>query len=390
MSIERFVFAHEHQPALQRLAARSQPIAAVAVSFPLLFFALATGYGAARARERALTMIDAGRPLKAVAAVLQLPMALRHVRPELLTEPLVDAHFTPEGARWLARIATRAGPTQGNAVAVGFYGTRLAGDAFGLWLAEHSVCHRVRQLEPVRWLALYAWASHQRHDPALHLAAEPWTPELPFRPALMAMKQWTHRLRWQRFFAGMPVADAWMRGGTYGEYEIAPLLSFGDLCRAAQSLPQSVGWCAERLAGGTMRFYHVAREGQILGTVALVWDGMDRVCQCEILPDAAKHMPPDAEAAIARWWADHAPWQGTRQAWDGGLPEADVCADIVARYERARGIGPAFWQRPFTWDAHLTEFGELGRSMDLRDPFVQAWELGQLRPLPARAGGGGA
>lgn len=373
MGIDRFVFAVEHREQLASLSARSDRLAALASSFPLLFFALATGYGNDGETAQAIRMVEEGHDLKDVAAVLQLPMALKRVKPEMLTEALVRAQFTQEGAARLTRFAGRAGPTQSNGVAVAFYGSRLADDAFGVWLAQQCVCDRAHQLEAVRWIALYAWASNQVDDPGLNLAAQPWCPGFSFRMTFIEMQNWVHRLRWRPYFQGVALPDRWMHAGSHGGYDFVPLRTFADMQENVATLPNGLGWCADRLMHGTTRYYGVRRSGDVIATIEVVWNGMDGYCITGISGHPGQTLSPDANAAIDAWWSDHAPWRGARQELPLESPGPEqVFLDIERRYARARHIGGGFWRTPFTWSSYLPDLHALARGREIGHPFERA------------------
>lgn len=71
-----------YRPGINELTACSPSLEDLADAFPALLFALATGYGDATARMRAVQMILQGAPLKDVALALGLPWWLRKLPPD--------------------------------------------------------------------------------------------------------------------------------------------------------------------------------------------------------------------------------------------------------------------------------------------------------------------
>ena len=75
-------FAYPARREARRLMKGSARLVDLAMVFPGAIYALATRHGAADARREALTLVEQGAPLKAVARALDLPLWLRRLPPE--------------------------------------------------------------------------------------------------------------------------------------------------------------------------------------------------------------------------------------------------------------------------------------------------------------------
>lgn len=342
MSIDRFGYRQKKR--LAKFAARSPRLAQLASSFPLLFFALATGYGTARKRALALRMVEDGCKLRDIAAVMELPMVLRAVPPALLREKLVTARFSDKNAAKLVSFARTAGPSQRNAIAAAFYGSRLYNDSFGVWLAHIAVCDRVIQLEAVRAIALYAWASHQTHDPEVCFGVPPWCPELSLETACSNARLWIDRQQWGGFYAGKPLEDRWMRPGCYDGFDIVPLLTMAELKAETAVMRNCLGSYAPRLIGGCTRLYGVRKDGTPIATAEIVLGRRNRLRLAQVKGPQNADVPREVLRAVHRWWSEHAPWTGVpHEAADSFDPADERFEHIVRRYLKDGGRRLDLW-----------------------------------------------
>ncbi len=378
MSIDRFGYRQKNR--LAKFAAGSPRLAQLASSFPLLFFALATGYGNARQRALALRMVDDGCKLRDIAAVMELPMALRRVVPAMLIEPLVVARLTDKGATSLASRALRAGPSQRNSVAVGFYGSRLYNEAFGVWLAQISVCDRVRELEAVRAVAIYAWASNQMDDPDVSLGVPPWVRELSLETACDNAREWINRLQWRRYFQGLPLKDHWMRPGSYEGFDIVPLLTMADLKAEIAVMRNCLAAYVPRLISGKTRLYGVRRGKDRLATVEVAHTGDDTLVMMQTKGPGNVTVSTAIFRAVEKWWSDHRPWKAVPHACSEDVAAAErVFIDIVRRYRAACNIGSGFWESGVSLNGMESDLQTVLHDRDVR--YGGRGEVGLVVPV---------
>ena len=383
MTIDRFSYRQKKR--LAKFAARSERIAQLATSFPLLFFALATRYGTEGQRRRALELVEQGRRLREVAAVMQLPMALRHAEPEMLTEKLPRGQLTEKAAARLVSFAKAHQASHGNAISVGFYGSRLYCDAFGVWLAHVCVSEWARLLGPMRAIAIYAWATNQKDDPGLGMGVEPWNPDLSPQTAYDRAREWGDRLERRCYFGEVPLEDHWMRTGSYGGYVIEPLLTYAAFEAEIKAMQNCLKHYAPRLANGNVRLYSVRRGADKIGTVEVVIDPNGSLWRSHFLGPRNTPVPDDAFKAVQTWWLEHKPWVGKPHGRHKTAERADSAfAQIADRYLKACGNSPELWSH-YTFNSYLIDLELVARSGPAPTGYFQFEPV--RRPASARKGG---
>lgn len=131
-------------------------------SFPALLFAMSTGYASVRRRQAAYEAVSSGQPLKEAARLLGLPIWLRRIPPQALTQPL--PHL-PEDSDFATCLLSRV-PDDPRDAAIWFerlvVGYRLIGREFAMWVArEPRLMPPHTSDEDLQWMLAWAWASEK-------------------------------------------------------------------------------------------------------------------------------------------------------------------------------------------------------------------------------------
>ncbi len=360
--INRFSLPERRE--VRRLARASSRLADLAMVFPGAIHAIATRRGPAARRLQAISLVEQGALLKAVAKTLDLPLWLRRLPPEAFQRPI---GALPAGEAFTRRIATRVPQSAGECAtwldAVAF-ANHACHEDFALWLAEQQLY--ADPLEPERLfavLAAYAWFSTSPGHRAHTLIVVPWRPEIAFDTALCAAKSWLNRLRLVMQLDSGVIADTWLEGGTALGYEFLPLVEQGDILAESQVMQNCADQYADRLSRDKCRLFSVRRSGQRVATLEVGphprETGVLAISQLK-----ARHNMP---ASLEVWQAAHA-WLATQIGLKRLPPllaperplDAAVWRELMAPYREKRHGAP--WM-PET--ATLASLGAL--DVDLAD-----------------------
>ncbi len=326
MSVVLTRFPHAHLDALASLAASSERVAQLAQSHPLLFFALASGYGTPAQRREAIRRTELGQSLHDVADALALPLSLRRVPPEALSDPLVHADLSEQAGQLLAGRIGRQ-PRMGRKAELlraAFYGTRVADEPFGVWLSDaRRVPVLPSDLSLLRPLALFAWFSRNHRLTPAPLWHRPWAATMTARAAVRETQCWLDHLKLHVFFSADPIGSPWAEGGTVDGFDIVPLVHSADLVEEAVDMDNCLYSYADRLFWDQCRLFGVRHRGAKVGTVELrlsdgvkpsvaqfrgpanAWVGLEACHAVEVwaaaLPDVVKRADGRREHRLSRF-----------------------------------------------------------------------------------------
>ncbi|RTL61528.1 MAG: hypothetical protein EKK41_27095, partial [Hyphomicrobiales bacterium] len=117
------------------MAEQSPRLADLARTHPVLFVALATGYGNPLRRAAAIDAALSGRRLRRVCELAGIPFCLRSVPRELCPVPLPHAEWSIDASPVLAQFIPDDPMTLCNWVPAIFFANGAAGEEFAMWLA---------------------------------------------------------------------------------------------------------------------------------------------------------------------------------------------------------------------------------------------------------------
>lgn len=352
-------FTPDSVAGIRALLRQDERFAELAIVFPGLLYALASGHGSAEARAAAARAVASGAPLKDAAAALGVPMWLRRLPPNAFQGPL-DAIPTSETfARRIANQLPRPGDDSGFWLSAVTFAAGTCGEDFAVWLAQQPI-HRgegdvADLLTP---LAAYAWFSRSRNTEAQRLIVVRWRPELGIDTAICAAKSWLNRVRLVAQLRPGVVTDPWLAGGTTGEFTITPLLDAPSLLAESHAMHNCADQYGDRIARDRCRLFGIAgpqgrlatmeiaahpREIGILTIAQLkgrhnmpasteVWQAAHRWLSTQQgLRRPATLLPPDRPLCARTWSSLMAPYHAA--AGEPGPTTAAGAASMVARYE---------------------------------------------------------
>jgi hypothetical protein len=192
-------FPPYHCASVRRIAVfaeQSPRLADLARTHPILFVALATGYGDPLRRAAAIDAALSGVRLRKVCELVGIPFCLRGVPRGLCPLPLPHADWTPDASAVLAQFIPDDWLTLCNWVHAVFFANGAAGEGFALWLALRHELFKGQHFSSNHLLpvALYAWfAQHPEHELHALLPAR-WQARNGSKRVLCATRAWLYRI----------------------------------------------------------------------------------------------------------------------------------------------------------------------------------------------------
>jgi len=337
-------FDPARRSSVRRLIASSPRIADLALVFPGALYALASRFGAAKRRQRAIDLILKGAPLKDVAAALELPLWLRRLPPEAFSGRFASVPTCELFSRRIANHLPTASEDSAFWLKSVTFAATAADNYFALWLAQQAVF--MDPGEPERLfglLAAYAWLSNHERCPVQALIVVPWRPEMALDTAVCAAKSWLNRMRLVLQLDKGVITDPWLEPGEARGLTFVPLLDSAAILAESQAMQNCADQYADRLARDKCRLFSVRRRGQRVATLEIGPHpreaGVLAICQLK----ARHNLPVPAEV----WQASHT-WLGSqrdiRRPPAGAPPERPLCPatweKLMAPYRASKTGAP--------------------------------------------------
>ncbi|MEL6297612.1 MAG: hypothetical protein AAFQ45_03490 [Pseudomonadota bacterium] len=331
-------FQPQFRTFISQLTSSSPKLEDLADTFPALLFALATGYGTARQRGAAFTLIAEGRPLKDAAAALRVPMWMRKLPASAFTDRFetipLDAAFETEishlvptspatAAPWLARV---------------LYAAEAADPQFALWAAKH---HRAAGpdagQESFRYLAAWAWFASRPGTTGHAILRRGWSETISPRRAAEEAAVWRRRLTLAYALAARPECADWGVAGEVNGHSFVPLTSVADFVAEGDAMANCLDQYAGALDSGAVSVFSIRRQGR-------------RVANLEIRLDVNEGCAP-VISQLKRARNRHASkllWQ-TAYAWLGAQPMRAIPRPKPATRTAVRKAVMAIWEPYLSW-----------------------------------------
>jgi hypothetical protein len=282
-----------------RATARLHPrVADLAASFPALLFALAVPRREADV-ARALAAVIDGRPLAAVAHAAGVPLWLRRLPVDALTQPLPrlpdDYLFRRRIVNHLPR-SPKLAPVWLEAIA---FAAQCAHRPFAFWVArELTRCAKDVKLDQLKLLSLWAWFSCHPGTVGHQMIKTPWQPAMCFKSAREAAWDWQARACLHVCIGEAPLADVWLTPGCVYNYEFVPLRSADDIAEEAAAMQNCLRTYGPDLAHNRSRLWSVRMNGRRVATLRVSHRLSDPLLSIHEL-----RAEQNREASVEVWWA---------------------------------------------------------------------------------------
>lgn len=258
-------------------------------------------------RQRALTCVVAGLPLKAAAEALGLPLWLRRLPAQTLSAPLPQV---PLDAEFAVAVASRI-PAKIEEAAVWFgrivHALEAVGRDFAIWIAKGPrLLPFAAMAEDFQWLVAWAWHSAHPGTRGHELLRRPWAPTMTWKKAWDEMAVWRKRIDLVAAL-GPGIQDPWFADGRALGFDIVALRTADDFIAESVAMENCLDQYARHLAYGSVRVFSVRRNGRRVADVELAPRSDDAT-----MPGIAQLRGPRNRRVSAQiWQAVHA-WLGSQ------------------------------------------------------------------------------
>ena len=284
----RFTFLHREP--IYRAAAVSRRALQLTETFPALAIAIYSfdgtpGWGLfkevnsdlAERKNFAAHLVDQGARLRDVAAVMNIPMMLRHVKPGVahLASDVFCQH--PEMLNFMPDTT----PAQRIWLRVVRWACAKGNNDFGAWTAKHvSEIPGRRVREVGSFLSdLADWACAE--GPSQQFITRPFSPSMSLKTVTTLSAQWHEAVASNMTGPDLALPPPWYPAAKVGDLEIVPIENSGDLYREGASMHHCVGTYAPDVRAGRLYVYSVRRDGERVATLALARDQTSTKAQLE-------------------------------------------------------------------------------------------------------------
>lgn len=286
---------------MRALAARHPYLADLALSFPTLLLALAVprrGLDPGCAIEHTID----GAPLPSVAAAAEVPLWLRRLPPQALSQPIprlpdsktfrrqVANHlpFQKDASAWLQTVSDMAD---------------IADEAVALWVVREMAREmRSTKLHRRHLVGLWAWFSNQPDTFGHSLIGKRWTPAVRLSAALDAAEDWRTTFNLYLVLGREPVTELWLRPARVDGYDFQSLASVEEIAEEAAAMRNCLRTYGGGVAHNRLRLWSMRRDGRRVATLQVSF------YHGQPLPDLAELKGPGNTSAPVEVWRAARRW----------------------------------------------------------------------------------
>jgi PcfJ-like protein len=312
----RFPFQDRYK--IYRAAALSPRTLQLAEAFPALAVAI---YGSHKVHDEAARLVEAGAPLRQIAELMKVPMALRRVKPraahsalnaaEICTRDprLFDAHMPdtlPRVTLWLAAVckADDLGPDFVEWTAKHCFEMSARWHAissnledFGDWV---KATYRA-QVPPHIRRALLGKRGEQQHGE--QFIVRPFTPDMSLRTVTKLSAEWHEAVANNMSGPNYAFPPPWCDGGKVNGYEIIPITTAGDLYLEGRVMHHCAGTLTEEVRAGFCCCFSIREDGNRVATLQLARGQNDKAVINQIRGPCNAQVSKPIERAVRSWLA---------------------------------------------------------------------------------------
>ena len=294
-------FAFNHRENIYRASAQSRRVLQLSDTFPVLALLIYSAEhwrltprinfsdfnswesektNIAVRKKAAANLVERGARLRDVAAALDIPMALRCIKPgvaHLVSDAVCQhpdlLHYMPEALPrsriWLRMV---------------YWAHREVGADYAEWVAR-NVPQIPGRLEPVYFflndlgdwvragLKTEAAGRNQQEARGRQFVTRPFTPSMSLKTVTKLSAAWHEAVATHMDGPEFAFPAPWYPSSKLGHYEILPIDNSADLYREGAVMHHCVGTYADEVKCGGLYVYSVRRDGKCLATLALARKG---------------------------------------------------------------------------------------------------------------------
>jgi PcfJ-like protein len=217
-------------------------------------------------RNEAIHLVNRGARLRDVAGVMNIPMALRHIKPGV-------AHWATEVfCRYPKFLSFMPNTTAHQRIwlLVVNWAINKTDAEFGEWAARHVPEIRGRTVREVgNFLAdIVDWARPDK-DAGREFITRPFTPSMSLKTVTALSAKWHEAVANSLDGPNSAFPTPWYPAAKLGDYEIIPIEDAASLYREGIAMHHCIGTYAGRVQSRELCIYSVRRNGERVATLAL-------------------------------------------------------------------------------------------------------------------------
>ena len=306
-------FTFQHRERIYRAAALSRPALQLTETFPVLALAIYSDHWLLQPRilnwdsfkgdlayRKSLVahLVDRGARLRDVAAVMNIPMTLRRIKPGVahLSSDVFCQH--PE----LLNFMPDTTPAQRIWLLVVDWAFAKINCDFGVWTAKHVSEFPGRRAEEVGAVLsdFSDWVCAE--GPSRQFVTRPFAPSMSLRTVSELSAEWHEAVANHMTGPDLTFPPPWYPAAKLRDYDIVPIDSSAELYREGAAMHHCIGTYADDVRAGDLYVYSVRRDGQRVATLALARDKTSTKAQLHQLRGPCNAQPSRAIAsAVNRW-----------------------------------------------------------------------------------------
>jgi hypothetical protein len=262
-------FGTQYRPRLIACAALSDRIAQVSITFPVLFFALATRYGPIEHRRRAIHRAVDGYALADIAQALRLPLCFRHIPPEACHDALPYVHWSTEANKRFEPHVPRSAQAAAQWIVGVSRAARTCDEEFAYWLSRQRGLLESKRFgtSAILPMALYAWHGQQPGLTPPLRPARRWSAQANARTAVTRSAAWLNSIKMEIVLGSIVPVDPWLPASTYRGYSFHPLTTACALHQEADVMNSCVESYSWPIANNKCRLFSMQRRGERIATL---------------------------------------------------------------------------------------------------------------------------
>src|SRR5262249_804977 len=223
-----------------------------------------------RAKEKAASdLVERGARLREVAAVMQIPMALRRIKPG--AAHLAVACHNPE---WVISSMPDSMPRMRTWLRAVYHAHCRAGPDFAEWTAGHALQIPVESENEIHSFVedLADWVRASHGNDGHQLVVRPFRPTMSLRTVTNQTGEWQKAVASNLTGPQHTFPAPWFPAAMVNGVEVIPIENNADLYREGASMHHCVGTYAEEVRAGRYCVYSICRSGERLATAGLILD----------------------------------------------------------------------------------------------------------------------
>jgi PcfJ-like protein len=272
-------------------------------------------------RGEATQLVEAGAPLRRVAEVMNIPMALRRVKPMAADYALAVAEIcardprlfhaylpdpTPRAKIWLRtiRFADSVGPEFTEWAAK--HCLEISGERAAVFTAIEDLSDWVRAgyrstVPPHVLRAIIGHTDQLLQRRGDQFITRRFSPDMSLRTVLQLSAEWHETVAANMTGPDQAFPPPWCEAGQSGGYDIIPITTAGELYLEGRAMHHCAGTYSGSVMAGSCCFFSIRKDNKRVATLQLQPAAADKVRIGQLRGPCNAVVPKDIERAVNAW-----------------------------------------------------------------------------------------